>query len=288
MTNTNEFQQKRVLAVHDISCVGKCSLTVALPIISAAGVECSVLPTAVLSTHTGGFRDFTFRDLTEDIRPIIVHWKSLGIHFDAIYTGYLGSFEQIDIVSALFDEFASEDTTIIVDPVMGDNGTLYAAFDDTFPPEMKKLCGKADVILPNLTEATAMLGEKYKDGPYTKNYIEKIFRRLEEATNTKKIVLTGVNLDNEKMGAATYDAETGNIDYILGENIPGRYHGTGDVFGSAVVGALANGMSLADSVRAAVDFTVESIRWTAKAGTDIRYGVNFEANLAGYIKSVQG
>ena len=106
MTNTNEFQQKRVLAVHDISCVGKCSLTVALPIISAAGVECSVLPTAVLSTHTGGFKDFTFRDLTEDIRPIIVHWKSLGIHFDAIYTGYLGSFEQIDIVSALFDEFA--------------------------------------------------------------------------------------------------------------------------------------------------------------------------------------
>ena len=286
MKNTEDFQQKRVLAIHDISCVGKCSLTVALPIISAAGVECSVLPTAVLSTHTGGFKDFTFRDLTEDIRPILVHWKSLGVHFDAIYTGYLGSFEQIAIVSKIFEEFGSDDTTIIVDPVMGDNGALYAAFDDTFPPEMKKLCAQADVILPNLTEATAMLGEEYKDGPYTKEYIEGIFRRLAEATNTKRIVLTGVSLDDKKMGAATYDAEAESIDYILGENIPGRYHGTGDVFGSAVTGALMNGMSLADSVRAAVDFTVESIRWTAKAKTDIRYGVNFEANLAGYIKSL--
>lgn len=286
MQTTNEFVQKRVLAVHDISCVGKCSLTVALPIISAAGVECSVLPTAVLSTHTGGFTGFTFRDLTEDIRPIVEHWKSLNIHFDAIYTGYLGSFEQIELVAELFKELAAEGTTIVVDPVMGDNGKLYSAFDKTFPPAMKKLCGLADVILPNLTEATSMLGEEYKEGPYTKEYIEDIFKRLEEATNTKKIVLTGVSLDKDKIGAATYDAEAGSIDYILGENIPGSYHGTGDVFGSAVIGALMNGKTLAESVRAAVDFTVESICWTAKAKTDIRYGVNFEANLAGYIKSV--
>lgn len=279
------MKQKRVAAIHDISGVGKCSLTVALPIISAAGVECSVLPTAVLSTHTGGFTGFTYRDLTADIAPIVQHWKSLKLHFDAIYTGFLGSFEQIELVSQTFDTLRTQDTLIAVDPVMADNGQLYTIFDETFPAEMRKLCAKADLIMPNLTEAAFMLGEDYQEGPYTKAYIEDILHRL-SAIGAKKIVLTGVWFDEEKLGAATYDAATDEIAYVLGNKVAGSYHGTGDVFGSALVGALMNEKTLAEAVRIAVEFTVRSIRWTKAAGTELRYGVNFEANLPAYIQDL--
>ena len=279
-------RQKRVLAVHDISGVGRCSLTVALPIISAAGIECSVLPTAVLSTHTGGFTGYTFRDLTDDLLPMARHWAELGERFDAIYTGYLGSFAQMDMMREVFSILADKDTLLAVDPVMGDNGKLYAAFDMTFPPAMRDLCAHADLIKPNLTEAALLLGEEYRPGPYTKAYIEDLLSRLAEATRTEKIVLTGVYFDEEKLGAATFDAKTGEIAYIFGENVPGLYHGTGDVFGSALVGALVRGLSLSEAVRASVDFTVAAIQTTAQAGTNIRYGVNFEENLTVYMKSL--
>lgn len=280
------MRQKRVLAVHDISGVGKCSLTVALPIISAAGVECAVLPTAVLSTHTGGFTGFTYRDLTEDIAPMAAHWKSLRVSFDAIYTGFLGSFEQIDLVAAAIGDLRGSDTIVAVDPVMGDDGKLYTIFDDSFPPAMRKLCAKADLILPNLTEATLMLGEPYREGPYEKAYIEGILHRLAKEIPARQIVLTGVYFDDLALGAAAYDAAADAVEYILGEKVPGSYHGTGDVFGSAVVGALALGRTLPEAVRAAVDFTVASIKWSAAAGTEVRYGVNFEANLPCYMKAL--
>ncbi len=280
------LRQKRVLAVHDISGVGRCSLTVALPIISAAGVECSVLPTAVLSTHTGGFQGYTCRDLTEDLLPMARHWEKLGERFDAIYMGYLGSFAQMEMMREVFSLLADEDTLIAVDPVMGDNGKLYAAFDMTFPPAMRSLCTHADLIKPNMTEAALLLGEEYRPGPYDRGYIEGLLDRLAEATGVGQIVLTGVYFDGEQLGAATLDAEKGKIEYIFGPNVPGLYHGTGDVFGSALVGALARGRSLGEAVRAAVDFTVAAIQTTAAAGTDIRYGVNFEENLPVYMKAL--
>ena len=279
-------RQKRVLAVHDVSGVGRCSLTVALPIISAAGVECSVLPTAVLSTHTGGFVGYTCRDLTDDMLPMARHWAALGERFDAIYMGYLGSFAQMDMMREVFSILADEDTLIAVDPVMGDNGRLYAAFDMTFPPAMRALCGHADLIKPNMTEAALLLGEEYRPGPYAREYVEDLLERLARATATRQIVLTGVYFDDRELGAATCDAETGEIAYIFGENVPGLYHGTGDVFGSALVGALVRGLPLSEAVRAAVDFTVAAICTTAKAGTDIRYGVNFEANLPVYMRAL--
>ena len=148
--------QKRVAAIHDISCLGRCSLTVALPIISAAGIECSVLPTAVLSTHTGGFTGFTYRDLTDDILPIADHWRELGIGFDALYTGFLGSFGQIAIVSELFERFKTDENIVLVDPVMADNGELYKIFPPDFPSGMRKLCEQATVIIPNITEAISL------------------------------------------------------------------------------------------------------------------------------------
>lgn len=277
--------QKRVLAIHDISCVGKCSLTVALPILSAAGLECSVLPTAVLSTHTGGFTGYTFRDLTQDIEPICRHWQTLNLHFDGIYTGYLGSFEQLELVSGLFDSLAGEETQIIVDPVMGDNGVLYPLFDMDFAKGMAGLCAKADLVVPNLTEATCMLGEKYQEGPYSVEYLEGVLHRLSEM-GPRQVALTGVSLDDQHLGVAVYDRESNRVEYAMESKIEGYYHGTGDVFASALVGAIQKGLSLREAAQAAVDFTVASIRRTRKEGTDIRYGVNFEANLAGYMRSL--
>lgn len=280
------MQQKRVAAIHDISCLGKCSLTVALPIISAAGIECSIIPTAVLSTHTGGFTDYTCRDLTNDIQPISTHWQSLNISFDAIYTGYLASFEQVAIITQFFADFKNAHNIIAVDPVMGDNGKLYTAFDHNFPKGMRSLCAKADLIMPNLTEAALLLDEPYQDGPYTQKYIEAMLHKL-AAIGPKQVVLTGVYFDENQLGAATYDSETDKIGYALTERINGYYHGTGDVFGSALVGALVNGKSLTTAAKIAADFTTKSIIWTANAQTDIRYGVNFETNLPGYIQSLR-
>lgn len=272
------MKQKRVMAIHDISCFGRCSLTVALPIISAGGIETCVIPTAVLSTHTGGFTGFTFRDLTEDILPITDHWKTLNLEFDAIYTGFLGSFEQLEIVSKVFDKFKTDGNLIFVDPAMADGGKLYSIFPEDFPIGMKALCQKADIIVPNLTEAAFLLGEKYIEGPYTKEYIEDLLKRL-SALGPKRIVLTGVYFDSEKLGTACYDAESGEINYAFAEKIEGYYHGTGDVFASALLTALLKGKSLLRACEIAVDFVVGSIKRTKKAGTDLRFGVNFEEGL---------
>ncbi|MBQ6810677.1 MAG: pyridoxamine kinase [Firmicutes bacterium] len=269
-------RQKRVLAIHDISCVGRCSLTVALPIISAVGAECSILPTSVLSTHTGGFEGYTFRDLTEEIEPITEHWKTLHFPIDAIYTGYLGSFRQIDLMKKIFDDFGNEENLICVDPVMGDNGKLYALFDEEFAKGMASLCGKADLIMPNLTEASYMTGVEYIASGYDEAYIEKMIAALHKL-GAKKVVLTGVTFEEGKLGAAA--SENGTITYIMNEHLDGYYHGTGDVFGSSLVGALANGKTLTEAVGIAVDYTVACIRRTQSMTTEIRYGVNFEQEI---------
>lgn len=280
------MNQKRALAVHDISCVGKCSLTVALPILSAAGVETSVLPTAVLSTHTGGFTGYTFRDLTDDILPIMAHWKSLDLHADAIYTGYLGSFRQLELVGQLIDTFRSGDTVVLIDPVMADNGVLYASFTQEFVRGMAALCGKADVIVPNLTEACLMLGEPYRESGYDRSYIENILKKL-SGLGPEKVVLSGVTYAPDKLGAAAYDRSRGEFYEYFADRVDGYYHGTGDVFASALLGALLNGKPLPEAEKIAVDFTVGSIRRTYEAGTDVKYGVNFEQELPELIRAIQ-
>jgi len=284
MQNMANGPQKRVLAIHDISCVGKCSLTVALPIISAAGLEVPSLPTAVLSTHTGGFTGFTYRDLTEDMIPILEHWKSLGLQFDAIYTGFLGSFEQIDIVCKIIDE-VGKNAKVFVDPVMGDAGKLYSVFPDNFPEGMKRLARKADVLLPNMCEAAFLLGEEYRPGPYTEEYIESLLKRL-SGLGPRKVVLTGVFFDEKKLGAACYDADTGKVSFTMAEKIPEYFHGTGDVFSSAIVSAVMNGLPLDRAIEIAVDFTHGSIMRTYRAGTDLRYGVNFEEGIPRFLKQL--
>lgn len=282
----NKTHQKRVAAIHDLSGFGKCSLTVALPILSAAGIETSALPTAILSTHTGGISGYTYRDLTEDMRPVMKHWKSLDIKFDAIYTGFLGSFEQLDIVKDFFDAFRQEDNLILVDPVMGDNGELYTVFTREFAAGIRMLCQKADIIVPNLTEAALLLDEPFHPGPYTHAYIESLLRKL-GALGPQKVVLTGVYFKEDELGAATYDRTTDTIDYVFTQKIPGYYHGTGDVFASALLSALLNDFSLIDAAAIAVHFTTDSIRRTYKAKTDYRFGVNFEQSFPDFLKELK-
>jgi pyridoxine kinase len=271
-------RQKRVAAIHDISCFGKCSLTVALPILSSAGIETCVIPTAVLSTHTGGFTGYTYRDLTEDILPVVSHWQTLDLTFDAVYTGFLGSSQQINIVSEIFDRLKTEDNMIVVDPVMADNGKLYAIFGEDFPLGMKKLCQKADLIIPNITEACLLLGRTYEPGPYDVSFIEDILDKL-AGFGPKQVVLTGVSFDDTHLGAASLDTASGQIDYSFAKRIEGFYHGTGDVFASVLVAGLLTGHDLNKASRLAVDFTVKSIIRTKEAGTDVRFGVNFEEGL---------
>lgn len=277
-------RQKRALAIHDISGFGKCSLTVALPILSAAGIECTCLPTAVLSTHTGGFTGYTYRDLTEDVLPMAEHWKSLGLPFDAFYTGYLGSAEQIDLMIRLFDMLGDENSVRLVDPVMADHGKLYPGFSDDFPRQMKRLCARADIIIPNMTEACLMLERPYREGPFDKAYVEDILAEL-AAMGPKKVVLTGVYFDDANLGTAAWDK--GEIRYAFARRIEGQYHGSGDVWGSAFLAAYMNGLSLNEACRAACEFTSDSVEFTRQSRTDIRFGVRFESALPQFMKELK-
>lgn len=273
--------QKRVAAIHDISCFGKCSLTVALPIISAAGIETAVIPTAVLSTHTGGFSGYTFKDLAEDILPIARHWKKEGITVDAVYSGYLGSKEQIDLVIAAVDYMKKDGTLFIVDPVFADHGKLYGGFPEDFPIEMKKLCGKADIITPNITEACFMTGMEYKQAPHTKEYIENLTDALGQITKGK-IVLTGVCFSENEMGACcAYD---GKKEYIFSNYVAAAYHGTGDIFTSTLTSAILNGIDLVTAAQIASDFTAGCIKVTKEDYPEMKYGVNFECQIPKLIK----
>lgn len=265
---------KRIITVQDISCVGKCSLTVALPVISAMGVEACVLPTAVLSTHTA-FKGFTFRDLTGDIASIANHWKQEKIGFDAIYTGYLGSFEQIELMQTFIKDFAGGGTRVIVDPCMGDNGSLYSGFTKDFAAAMAGLCSKADVIVPNLTEASFMLGIPYVAQDYTKDYIEDLLKKLSEL-GARKIVLKGVSFDDKKLGIVTYDSQTEKITWYFHEKMPQNFHGTGDIFASVLTGALVRDFTIEKACRIAADFVVESIKVTLSHKDYNWYGVDFE------------
>lgn len=275
---------KRIITIQDISCVGKCSLTVALPVISSMGVEACVLPTAVLSNHTA-FSGFTFRDLTQDIEPICHQWKKEKLHFDAIYTGYLGSFEQIDLMFKLISDFGGKDTLTIVDPCMADNGKLYSGFTTEFAAKMAELCGKADVIVPNLTEASYLLGIPYKESGYDKDYVEKLLKDL-SATGAKKVVLKGVDFNNGKLGIATYDSITDDINWYFHEKMPERFHGTGDIFASVLTGAIMRNFPLDKACRLAADFVVESIKKTLEHPDYNWYGVDFESAIPFLLKRV--
>ncbi len=275
---------KRILTVQDISCVGRCSLTVALPIISAAGVEAGVLPTAVLSTHTA-FPKFTFCDLTPEIEKISETFSELDIGFDAIYTGYLGSFEQLRLVSELIDRNGGKDCAVIIDPAMADHGKLYHGFTPEFAKAMAGLCGKADLIIPNLTEASFMLDIPYTE-QYDEQYIKDVLKKL-CALGAKRAAITGVSLEGGKLGVYAYDSLTDEYFSYFNTHLPVAYHGTGDIYASATVGAIMRGHSVNSALAVAVDYTLECIKLTMEDEDRRTYGVNFEQALPYYIKRLE-
>ncbi len=275
---------KRIMTVQDISCVGKCSLTVALPIISAAGVEAGVLPTAVLSTHTA-FSKFTFKDLTEEISPIKDTLLELGIDFDAVYTGYLGSFLQLELVEDFIDSFKKENTFVLIDPVMADNGKLYSGFTPEFAKRMARLCAKADLVVPNITEAAFMLGVPYNPS-YDEAYIKDMLKKL-TSLGCPKAALTGISLEENKIGVYSYDSIADKYFYYANEKLPASYHGTGDIYASAALGAVMRGISLEKSLSIAVDFTLECMKKTEADPNHRFYGVNFESALGYYIDRIE-
>lgn len=276
---------KRILTIQDISCVGKCSLTVALPVISAMGVECAVLPTAVLSTHTM-FRGFTFRDLTCDIEPIAAHWKREKIGFDAIYTGYLGSFEQLKLVSEFIDGFRTPENLVFIDPVMADNGKLYPGFTPQFARAMAGLCGRADVIVPNLTEAAFLLDRPYRGEGYDEAYIRELLKRL-AGLGAKQAVLTGVSFVPGELGVMGYDAGRDEFFSYFHRRLDASFHGTGDIFSSAAVGALMRGFPLEKALALAADYTVDCIECTMNSPGHVWYGVEFERAVPNLLKRLE-
>ena len=273
---------KRILTIQDISCVGQCSATVALPIISACGVETAVLPSAVLSTHTAGFTGFTVRDLTEDMPPILAHWMKEGIRFAAIYTGYLGSTQQIDYVADIFAKAGTEDCLKIVDPAMADNGVLYPAFDMAYVEAMKVLCGKADFLVPNITEACFLTGIEYKT-EYDRAYIDSLLQGMVQL-GCKNVVLTGVSYREGYTGVVVL--ENGVYDYYEHKKLANSCHGTGDIYASAFVGSLMRGKTAITAAKIAADYTVACIEETAKLDNHW-YGAAFEPVLGKLIEALK-
>ena len=276
--------QKRLVAINDISGFGKCSLTVAIPIISAAGVETICMPTAVLSTHTGGFTGYTYRDLTCDMPDISAHWKSIDLKPDAIYSGFLGSFDQIDIVKKFAEDFKRSDNLFIADPCMADHGRMYAIFDEKFAKAMAELCSEADIILPNITEACFMTDTEFVSGIHTEEYIETLLNKLLDM-GAKNVILTGVSFEEDKLGAA-FMGQDRVVQYYFQERLPGMYHGTGDVFASSFCGAVLNGFSYYDAMGIAVRYVCDCIKRTQSMETPITYGVDFERGIPFYIKEL--
>jgi len=274
---------KRILTIQDISCVGQCSMTVALPIVSACGVETGILPSAVLSTHTGGFSGYTVRDLSADFLPIAAHWQKEGIKFDAVYTGYLGTEEMIDHVDFIMENLLADGGLRIVDPAMADNGKLYYGFDDAYAKKMAWLCSKADIIMPNITEACFMTDTEYKTD-YDEIYVLALLKKLGDM-GCKTIVLTGVCYSSDNFGVGVYDCASGKIEYYFHRRISRSYHGTGDCYASAFVGSLMRGHEILKSASIAADFVLAAIEKTV-GDDDHWYGVKFEQALPQLIEAI--
>ena len=265
----------RLLTIQDISCVGQCSLTVALPILSACGIETAILPSSVLSNHTApGYSGWTFHDLTPEMPKILERWLTEKIDFDAFYTGYVSK-DQISYILDIMDKAARPNALRIVDPAMADNGKLYAGFADDFPKDMARLCKGADFILPNITEASLLLGATYKDKGYDKAYIEDLCRGLYKL-GAKNVILTGVSFSEDKLGVASFDGNS--FEYYFNPRLDAAMHGTGDVYASAFTGALMRGKTPSQAAAIAADFVVESMKLTL-GDKDHWYGVKFEKAL---------
>ncbi len=270
--------QKRVAAIHDLSCFGRCSLTVILPVLAASGAQGCPIPTALFSSHTGGLPGYTCRDLSADMLPIARQWHHLGLRFDAVYSGFLGSAGQAETVSQIFSLLSGEGTLRMVDPAMADNGRLYATCTPELVHGMRALCRSADLIVPNMTEAAFLLGEEFYDGPYDRAHVRSTLQRLSEM-GPRRVVLTGVWYAPGEVGAAGYDHETGRFSSAFTPRVQGSFPGTGDLFAAALLAALLRGKPLGRALQAATGLVFRSVGRTRRDATDPRFGVDFEQEL---------
>lgn len=269
----------KVAAVQDISCYGRCSLSVIIPVLSTMGIQVCPLPTAVLSTHLGGFSNLEFCDFTDHMPAFFQHWQRENITFDAIYSGFLASEKQIDIVRQFIDEFERDASLVLIDPVMGDEGRLYSTYTPAMQRKMKDLVSRADVITPNYTEACFLLGETYQDSEYHPENIRQWLARLADM-GPSRVVITGIPHIQSRIVNAGYDRRENAYWETSGECIPVRYPGTGDIFASVLLGALLTGASLAESMQRAVRFVTSAIQLTYRARTPVREGVLLEKVLS--------
>ncbi len=274
---------KRICAVHDLSCFGRCALTVVLPTLSAMGYQAVPLPTALLSTHTGGFTDMHFRDLTRDIEKITEHFAQLDLGFDAIYSGFLGDARQIDVVSRLIDRFSREDTLVLVDPVMGDDGVLYSTYTPELVEGMRRLCHKADIITPNMTEAFFLTEREFVDTTElsrdeTLDIVRSLCTDLRKFSS-KKIVITGIPFGNSDFATYGFDAESETEYFYSSHRIELSYPGTGDLFASVLLGQLLGGSDFYSALSSTSSFVARVMDYSSHYKTPLRDGVAFEAFL---------
>lgn len=281
-----DAMQKTAAAVHDLSGFGKCSLTVILPVLSAAGIACSAVPTAVLSSHTGGLSGVYHQDFTQGVRAFTRQWSDLSLRFDALYTGYMSSPGQIAACEELVSSLRRRDTLFLADPALGDHGRLYQGISKETADAMLSFCRGADLILPNRTEAALLLGEELRDEMPERAEAALLLPRLAQL-GPRRVVLTGVSFSQESIGAACYDAETGKIDFAAAPRVQGHFHGTGDLFGAALLAGLLCGRALPEAMQMSVHFVSRSIFRTWRAGTDPRFGVDFEEELPSLMRELR-
>lgn len=267
---------KRIASIQDLSCVGKCSQGIALPVLSAMGIECAALPTALLSAHTV-FKGFRSLDLSPYLPAILAHWKALGLRFDAIYSGFLGSVELISLMEQIYRDFGSPNTLRFVDPVMADHGALYAGIPADFPAAMGRLCRQADIITPNVTEACLLTGRPYRE-EHSEGYVRELLEAL-LGLGVQTAIITGLRTDTRHMGVATMHRD-GSFRLHLTDYVPAVFHGTGDLFASTCVGALVLGRDPGEAIALAADHVNKTIHVTRQDPSARWYGVNFEETLS--------
>lgn len=286
VTPTEKYERlKRIAAIHDISGLGKCSLTVALPIISATGVECCCIPTALLSTHTGEFTGFTFKDLSGEMLPIASHWRSAGAEFDGIYSGYLASAEQAGTLSEAIDILSGKDTKIIVDPVMADNGSYYSKLGPPMRDAFRTLCARAHAMTPNVTEAAFLLDMPYEEGPHSPEYVDSLLTGL-CGLCPGVIAITGIRPDAGTVGVAALDPVSKRRFTSVRPHAQGVFYGAGDIFASSFAALIVRGAALEQAVDTALSLVSDSIAHTALRSLPRRFGTDFESSLPAYIEAV--
>lgn len=269
----------RVAAVHDLSGFGRCSLSIVMPTLSAMGVQCCPLPTAFLSTHTGGFTGNTFLDLTDQIAGVTKHWSDEGVTFDAVYTGFMGSREQMTLTADLIRAFKTEKNLVVIDPVMGDHGKPYRTYSPEMCEAMAELAAHGDIITPNRTEAAILLGAPYEGiSLESEDACREWVRRLSNG-GRRSVVLKGVSLAEDMLGAVCYDREGDTVSFVSAKKVDEQFHGTGDLFASVLTGALVRGKTLHDAAQLAADFVSLTAAHTAAQDIPKREGVDFEPLL---------